>query len=266
MRAIGKINNPHAALEVHKYLSGKGIDCRLDREPDGVYTLWIVDEGQFAAAGDLLKEYEAARAAQPAGPAIPSMTQRMAAAPLTAALVVISVGVTLFSGFGTNPDITDYLYFDPALILSGQAWRLVSPMFLHFTILHLAFNMFWLLDLGWMIERRFGRLWLGGLVVVVAVISCFAQYFRSGPEFGGMSGVVYGLFGFVWIRSLYDPAPYFQLGRSAVITMIAWLFLCMTGYLGNIANTAHVAGLVVGILWALAAWPGFKNKPDAGIT
>ena len=70
--------------------------------------------------------------------------------------------------------------------------------------------------------------------------------------FGGMSGVVYALFGYVWMKGRYEPEQGMILHPSTVQTMLLWLVLCMTGFLGNIANAAHVVGLVAGILFGLA--------------
>lgn len=261
MRLIGKADNARTALDVHQFLTAKGIDCRVDRQGDATYTVWIVDDKQFAAATGLLKEYkeklEAHEASRPQGI---SPKQRITEAPLTMALIVISVAVTALLFFNIEPGFTESLFFNRRSILSGQAWRLVTPMFLHFGLIHIAFNMFWLFDLGWMIERRFGRVYFGWLVVVTAVISNVAQFYWDGPEFGGMSGVIYGLFGFIWMRAIYDPAPYFTLNQGIVINMIAWLFICMTGVVGPIANAAHAGGLLAGMAWALTARLGFRKQ------
>ena len=138
-------------------------------------------------------------------------------------------------------------------IRRGQVWRLITPIFIHWSILHLLFNMFWLRDLGGMIELQRGTRILLPLVLAVAILSNIAQYYHHGPSsFGGMSGVNYGLFGYVWIKQRYQP--YFGLGISQQSSMIliAWLFLCMTGWLGPIANTAHVVGLLSGAAIAYA--------------
>jgi GlpG protein len=64
--------------------------------------------------------------------------------------------------------------------------------------------------------------------------------------------VLYGLFGYAWMKSRYEPSVGIYLPRDVVVIMIAWLFLCMTGRVGPIANAAHVAGFVVGIVVGIA--------------
>ncbi|HOW64253.1 MAG TPA: rhomboid family intramembrane serine protease [Candidatus Paceibacterota bacterium] len=135
-------------------------------------------------------------------------------------------------------------------IQHGQIWRLVTPVFLHFGWMHLIFNMMWLLDLGTMLELRTGRLRTATLFLGLAIFSNLCQYLVGGPNFGGMSGVVYGLLGYVWIRGRLDPLSGLFLHPSTVIMMLIWFFLCLFGLVGKIANTAHAAGLLLGILWA----------------
>lgn len=142
----------------------------------------------------------------------------------------------------------------------GQVWRLVTPMLLHFSYLHIIFNMMWLYQLGGLIELRKGRLAMAALVLVSAAISNLGEYFwhiyRNGPldpiVFGGMSGVVYALFGYCWMKSDYDHEADMKMPSNTIVWMIGWLVLCMTGAVGPIANAAHLVGLVVGMLIGLA--------------
>ena len=129
----------------------------------------------------------------------------------------------------------------------GQVWRLITPIFIHYGPLHLIFNMFWMRDLGSMIERKKGPIWLGLVVLLIAVISNIAQYVVAGPGAGGMSGVVYGLFGYVWMKGKYAPHEGLALHPHTVIYMLAWFFICFTGWVGPIGNTAHAVGLLVGV-------------------
>jgi GlpG protein len=134
----------------------------------------------------------------------------------------------------------------------GEVWRLVTPIFIHFGILHLLFNLFWLRDLGGMVETRMGTWRAAVLVFIVAVVSNFAQYLWNGPGFGGMSGVNYGLFAYIWIKQRYEPYLGLGISQQAALILMAWLILSMTGIVGDIANAAHVVGLLVGAVYAYA--------------
>lgn len=184
--------------------------------------------------------------------------------PVTFVLIAISVFVFLLSRFGNEPQrvmplaITSYSFdaagppWDNSLpeIRHGEIWRLVTPIFIHFAVLHILFNMLWLRDLGSMIEGRQSSLHLILLVLVIAAGSNLAQfYFGHFPNFGGMSGVVYGLMGYIWFRGKFDPASGLFLHPSTVTMMLIWLVACYTGLLGSIANYAHSAGLLMGGAW-----------------
>jgi GlpG protein len=67
-----------------------------------------------------------------------------------------------------------------------------------------------------------------------------------------MSGVLYGLFGYIWMSGKFDPASGLRLSPSNVLAMVGWFFLCLFGVMGNIANGAHGAGLVMGMIWGAA--------------
>ena len=159
-------------------------------------------------------------------------------------------------------------------IQSGQVWRLVTPIFLHFGLPHLVFNMVVLWQFGVLIEARRGPWRYLALILVTAVLSNLAQYFltvtwengalsvQANPAFGGMSGVIYGMFGYLWMKSRYEPALGLTLSPGIVILLIAWLFVCMSGVIGSVANTAHVAGLLVGVIIGVAPhlWGLMRRK------
>jgi GlpG protein len=213
--------------------------------------------------------------------------------PLTLALIILSVIVSLMTGsVGLGQErsgLIDYLLFTSvdakrveaweaansevesetqflagywwSHLRTGQVWRVITPIFLHWSILHLVFNMFWMRDLGAMIETQRGTLRLLGIVLASALISNTAQYFWDGPRFGGMSGVVYALFGYIWVKQRFEPHLGMGLSQQTVWIMVAWLVLAMTGIVGsNIANTAHVVGLVVGAAIAYAPVAARKMK------
>ena len=135
---------------------------------------------------------------------------------------------------------------------SGQYWRLLTPVFLHFSWLHITFNALWLWELGALIEKRLGTTMLLPLVLVSAVVSNAAQFMFGGPSlFGGMSGVVYALLGFCWVYNSLLPERSLPLPRPVIYVMIGWLLFCFVAPtellgLGSIANAAHAAGLLFG--------------------
>jgi GlpG protein len=132
-------------------------------------------------------------------------------------------------------------------VARGEYWRLLTPILLHFSLVHFVFNMIWLVDFGTQIENRTGSLGFLGLVLVSALASNFTQLLWSGPGFGGFSGVNFAMFGFIWMKAYYEPWKGYLIRQSTVIIQVAYLFLCMTGRMGNIANGAHVGGLLAGM-------------------
>lgn len=209
---------------------------------------------------------------------IEALTRKLQAAarpkpvPLTWALIVVCVGLCLLTDCGERRDIVAALSIaDPRVrpdvtivSLFGQAWawldlplrepwRLVTPVLMHFHPLHIAFNMLWLHELGRTIESAHGSRYLAVFVVICAVISNVAQYeITHRPNFAGMSGVVYGLFGLVWLRGRLDPWIGYGLSTATTQLMLIWLAL---GFIGNfgIANYCHLFGLLVGVCWAYGA-------------
>ena len=135
----------------------------------------------------------------------------------------------------------------PEIREKGHIWKLITPIFIHLGMMHLIFNMLWTYQLGRLIEQRKGTFRLLILVLLAALISNYMQFLWSGPSFGGMSGVVYALFGFVWMRGKLDPQSGFSLDPTTVLLMIGWLFACYFGLIGNVANTAHFMGILVGM-------------------
>ncbi len=87
-------------------------------------------------------------------------------APVTVVLMVASVAVAVASGLGDQLEFLTWLTladlrgFDHTIagglnaLQSGEFWRLITPIFIHFGIVHLVFNMMWLKDLGHLIEQR----------------------------------------------------------------------------------------------------------------
>ena len=188
--------------------------------------------------------------------------------PLTFALIFICVVVFLFMKMGDDMQAVRKLFFSELLhsgnwwqriisvpeLRAGELWRLVTPMLLHFSLVHILFNMMWMADLGSMIERRQSTWLLARLVLGLAIGSNMIQYAWTGdPRFGGMSGVVYGLVGYIWMRGKFDPACGLFLNKQTVIMSLIWFFVCLFGLIPNVANGAHGGGLIIGMAWGWLA-------------
>ena len=182
-----------------------------------------------------------------------SLGSGITANPVVALLMVTSIIGAAITEF--SPSLEALFFFSGPE--KGQYYRLLSPIFLHFGLLHLVFNCLWLGILGARIEFLEGSLHFLILVLITGVCSNTAQYYWSGSiYFGGLSGVIYALLGYIWIKNKIAPCNYAPLPSGLLSFMVGWLVLCMTGILEiavgiGVANAAHLSGLIVGLLIGL---------------
>jgi GlpG protein len=299
MRQIATLPEDRAR-QFADYLLTLRIDTRLEPDPAGV-AVWVCDEdkvsqarqelelfrrdpsdprfGQAVGLAAALRRQETAEMARPQ-PASESTDEEEEPAgaerPVTIALIAICVVVALATNFGTEdpPTVLNMLRFAPDArapsldaITSGEVWRLVTPIFLHFGVLHLVFNALMLLALAGRVEMVRGPGRLLGLVVLFAVLSNLGEYFVGwsfttgltlGPKanFGGMSGVLYGLFGYMWMKGHFEPESGLGLPPDTVVILLGWFLLCLFGAFdtptSKIANVAHSAGLLAGVAVGVA--------------
>lgn len=162
------------------------------------------------------------------------------------------------------------LSFPPAISLAGvdgQWWRLLTPALLHFSFLHIAFNLIWWWEFGGLIERAQSRWRLLALSLVIAVVSNAVQFLTYGPQFGGLSAVVYGLLGYLWLYPFADPVAPFRLRGGIVVFMLAWLAIGYSGLLDalfgiTVSNHGHLAGLLAGCgLGLLLGLVNYRRPP-----
>jgi GlpG protein len=283
MRKIGDFDEQKGALRFWNYLKAQGIDSSLE-EDEGKrnWAIWVADEdniessildfNEFTKKPDDQKFTTANPENKPRkeeevtgtkssnrgfrGQNLRDRWQKRDRSPgmLTLSLIITSVAVFFLSGMGHNEEIIKSFKISAkndglSEILSGQFWRLFTPIFVHSTFLHILFNMFWLHDLGSQIEKRKGSKFFITFVLTLALFSNLAQFLMSGPSFGGMSGVVYGLFGYVWIKCKYDPGDGFHIDAFIANIMFGWFILCFAGVVDHVANWAHAGGLIIGLAW-----------------
>jgi GlpG protein len=281
MRQVGTFATQSEAQRFVDYLLTLGVQARVESAAGG-HSIWIYDENDVERARQALDElrlnpsdprFEAAgrqaaklREAQVdsrrlAEKNVVNLSERWRTrgsrhAPLTVLLIALSVAVTLAANFGRRNEVAHWLWLSeigPQLIevRSGQLWRLFTPMLLHLGMLHLLFDMYWLYILGSLIEVRRGTLILAMLVFGSELVTALSQAAVGAPNFAGMSGVDYALFGYCWIKTRFDPGSGIFIDSQTVLMMMIWLLICLFNLSGmpQTANAAHVSGLAAGLLF-----------------
>lgn len=152
------------------------------------------------------------------------------------------------------PDFNDLMIRALGWLGMGQVtegfelYRVITPIFLHFGIFHIAFNLVMFEAFGRPIERHFGAFKLGYIVISIAIVSNILQmiFTPNGAVFGGMSGVVYGLIGYMGILSFRQDLPE-DLRLPQGLLLVSIIFIGIGFFFSGIANLCHVGGMVLGI-------------------
>lgn len=290
MRKIGSLASEAQARRFSSYLAASGVSAQTDQARGGAWEIWVHEDSQLAQASAEFEQFMRNPGDSRYTAAVKSVTKieneervagkrsraaiidarsqwgilrNPALGQLTLGLILSCVALFVLQQMGEKGEVEQLLMFGNRQawinhqfmpeILHGQVWRLFTPILLHGGFLHILFNMMWLRQLGSVIEYVEGTVVFGLQVLVFAAFSNVCQYLVSGPGFLGMSGVVYGLFGYIWICSKYDPKRPYTLDKETVTLMLIWFVLCFSGLLGPIANYAHAGGLVAGIVWGSIA-------------
>jgi len=173
------------------------------------------------------------------------------AGPLTLLVFFSCVAVYAAMNLGfANAVFTHLSFFGATSPISlHEFWRLFTPSLMHFSALHIIFNLLWWWYLGGKIEKKIGYKPLLILLLVAGTLPNLLQYFIAGPNFGGLSGVVYAAVGYTWIMGVRRPESGIGLPPAYIGFMLLWLVFGFTDMFGlSIANGAHVGGLLVGVI------------------
>ena len=192
--------------------------------------------------------------------------------PLTLTLIILSCIVSIFNNFG-NPgpsneigqsiqrqmgfvSYADYKRSneDPLVNLKrGQLWRTITPIFIHLSPLHLLMNVIGMVVLGRVSERWLGTGKYAMLVLVAAILPNMLQALApsalgGNPLFGGISGVVYALFGLVWVRSVINPTLGVYIPFVYLVMILLPLAIGFSGLVPGwrAADLCHLGGLMIG--------------------
>ena len=150
----------------------------------------------------------------------------------------------------------------PELVARGEAWRLVSSMFLHAGFVHLALNMLSLYFLGAFVEVAFGRARFLALYLTSGLAGGLAYlYFGAfGGSVVGASGAIFGLLGGVLGYSLRRGTFSWQnpLIRQLLILTVLNLYIGFS--VPNISNAAHIGGLISGLAFGWLVAPTVYSR------
>lgn len=153
-------------------------------------------------------------------------------------------------------------------VWGGDWWALISTVFVHLEIFHVAFNLYWLWILGVVLERTIGAWRYFFFFLIAGFVSSAMQMWLGGGVGIGASGALYGIFGFMWIAR-YEVREFGEiLGLRPWHILLIWLFICLpldwSGVM-SIGNFAHFSGMAVGILCgAIYRLPKYRVAAMAG--
>ncbi len=234
-----------------------------DREQVGnagnLYRQWVLGEirpserdsssffGYFSAGDFALKLFRAFRRAPLSLLLILICIFLLFAAPLNSMNDTVRAMLYPDFSFGTRIIILDRVLENFSFI---QFLKMISPILLHGGLVHLAFNMLWLWEFGRRIEAVQASWSLLLLITVIALVSNSVQFLYAGTiYFGGMSGVVYGLFGYIWMWQLFDPAKGLGLPGALIFFLLLTLVVMTVINLDFIADEAHIGGILMGVVY-----------------
>lgn len=267
------------------YLHQQGVSHRISEE-NGAQVIWVQHSEHAAAVLELVEGVGRGDVQFNVSDKQPQPTSVSSAAwyssarrfPVTISLLALAMLGALLVEFNSSLSLVRWLTFQDVYVngnrlalgsasqifTDGQYWRLVTPIFLHFNLFHILFNSLWLWEFGRRLELFLGGSRFLGLVMFTGIASNSVQYLWQGPAlFGGMSGVLYGLLGYLWIRNRLQANPLIALPSGVIVFMLAWLCIAASGFVdtfigGRVANAAHVGGLLAGML---AAFVASRDRP-----
>lgn len=265
MLMITSFANPRIAQAFVDYMATQGIILTIQQHTET--DVWLADESQAGRVQEELRRF----LENPADPRylaaswqsgqihsglhyqrFPFLTAlKSNGGPFTWVITLVCVLVFVLMNIVGDRAVMMWLAwpYDPEFRF--EIWRYFTPAFMHFSLMHIVFNLLWWWYLGGMVEKRLGSGKLLTIAVISALLSSFLQNKLGGPWFGGLSGVVYALMGYVWLRGERDPQSGIFLPRGLIIFSLLWLVAGWFNIFGMaMANGAHLGGLVVGVAMA----------------
>ena len=170
---------------------------------------------------------------------------------LIVACIVISIAFWL-----SNPNVTlEYLAFSGDNLLNGRVWTLVTSLFLHADILHLAGNMLFLYIFGNTLEEEFGTTKTLGVFFIGGILSFLLSllFYEWSTPLIGASAAIFTLSAIVMLtKPLKLSIIILPQGLIAILYFVYNALAIYAGAEGNVAYIAHIIGFAIGIPFGLA--------------
>ncbi|MEH7651070.1 rhomboid family intramembrane serine protease [Bacillus safensis] len=171
--------------------------------------------------------------------------------------LLIAVQVVMFlllelSGGSTNTaTLTAFGAKNNVLILEGEWWRLMTPMFLHIGLTHLLFNTFALWSVGAAVERIYGSGRFLLIYLISGIFGSIASFVFNTAIAAGASGAIFGCLGALLYLAISNRKLFFRtMGTNIIVIILINLGIGFT--VSGIDNAGHLGGLVGGFFTALA--------------
>ncbi len=165
--------------------------------------------------------------------------------------------------------LTTYGAKDNDLMIQGQYWRFITPVFLHANLLHVGLNMLNFFVLGIFLERLLGHLRFLVIYLLTGIISIIASFYFVPQEISvGASGAIFGLVGAYSVFVLRHRRAFRNNGIPALLwlVLIIGVNLSIGLFVPNVDNYAHLGGLLSGCLLGWWFMPLYEPSPNKALT
>lgn len=174
--------------------------------------------------------------------------------PFSLLITAICIVVYLLQQIGLQNTIFELAHYPYYQGEDQQIWRYISHSLVHLSEAHIIFNLLWWWQFAGLIERYLGSFKLILLFLIAAILTGVAQNWASGPNFFGLSGVVYAVLAYVFIRSKWSNPRFLELPNSFLYMLLIGIVIGFVSPLFGISmgNASHISGLILGLLWGLS--------------
>jgi rhomboid protease GluP len=152
------------------------------------------------------------------------------------------------------------------ITLEGQWWRLITNCFVHIGIFHLLFNMYALLYIGVLLEPILGKTRFAAAYMMSGIIASVSSvYWHDLTISAGASGAIFGLYG-VFLAMLTTNAIHKAARKPLLISIGIFVgYNLLNGMKGGIDNSAHIGGLISGLIIGYAYYPSMEKSPSSNL-